>query len=431
MSDEQIPGMEGGRSGEQDVPDPLPPPPPLAFPPPPGGWEAVAASAAPGEAPPARRRGRVVLSAVLAGLLLLGGIGIGWGLTKGFGGKSSSGAEAPLTAARPSVGQADQALNVQAVADQVEPAVVDINTVLLADSSGRTAEAAGTGMILTATGQVLTNNHVVQGATSITVTIEGRSGTFSAQVVGADPTDDVALIQIEGVSGLPTVTLADSSTLKVGQDVVAIGNALGQGGTPSVTSGTILSLGRSITVSDGRGGTESLTNVIQMDAPIQPGDSGGPLVNAAGQVVGVITAGSREGRSQGPSEVGFAITSNDALSVVNEIRAGHESSTIIIGPVGFLGVEVQNLDQAAITRLGLNVSSGALVVGIFPGSPAARAGMPADSVITAIDGTKVESADALGPIIHQYEPGDQIEVTWVDQRGTHTSVVRLVTGPAV
>jgi S1-C subfamily serine protease len=428
MSDEQTPEIEDPPVGGQLMPEPPPSMPP-AFPPPPGGWEAAPAGKVE-ETPTERRRSRVIVSAVLAGVLLLGGVGIGWGLTKGFGG-SPSGAQAPLTAAQPPSGQADQALNVQAVADQVEPAVVDIDTVILADVSGRTAEAAGTGMILTSSGQVLTNNHVIQGATSISVTIQGRSGTYSAQVVGADPTDDVALLQVQGVSGLPTVTLADSSALKVGQDVVAIGNALGQGGAPAVTSGNILALGRSITVSDGRGGTESLVNVIEMDAPIQPGDSGGPLVNAAGQVVGVITAGSREGRSGGTSRVGFAITSNSALGVVNDIRAGNESSTVIIGPVGFLGVEVQNLDAAARARIGLNVSSGALVVGVFPGSPAAQAGMPANSVITAIDGTNVASADALGPIIHQYEPGDQIEVTWVDQRGTHTSVVRLVTGPAV
>jgi S1-C subfamily serine protease len=129
--------------------------------------------------------------------------------------------------------------------------------------------------------------------------------------------------------------------------------------------------------------------------------------------------------------VGFAITSNAALSVVNEIRAGHASSKIILGQPGFLGVEVQNLDAAAISRLGLNVTSGALVVGVFPGSPAAKAGMSSDSVITAINGAHIESADTLGPIIHQYKSGDQIRVTWVDQKGLHTSTVRLIDGPAV
>jgi S1-C subfamily serine protease len=428
MTDEGVPEMDEQQGVEASMPEPPPP----QFPPPPGGWEWWSTPAVPAEEHPRHGRGRVVLAAVLAGLLLLGGIGIGWGLTRGFGGSSRTGTRAPLTAVQPSVGHADQALNVKAVAAQVEPAVVDVNTTILVDASGRTAQAAGTGMIVTSTGQVLTNNHVIRSATSIRITVEGHQGTYTAKVLGADPTDDIALLQIQGLSGLPTVTLADSSTLSVGQDVVAIGNALGQGGSPTVTQGSISSLGQSITVSDGRGGTESLTDVIEMDAPIQPGDSGGPLVNAAGQVVGMITAGSRDSRSQqAVSSVGFAITSNAALSVVNEIRAGHESAKIILGQPGFLGVEVANLDAAAISRLGLNVTSGALVVGVFPDSPADDAGMSRDSVITAINGVHVESADTLGPIIHQYKSGDQIQVTWVDQKGSHTSTVRLIDGPAV
>jgi S1-C subfamily serine protease len=369
------------------------------------------------------------VAAVLATLLLISGIGIGWGLTRGLGNGGASGGQAPITAVQQP--RADQAINVAAVAAKVKPAVVDVNTRVLVDVSGRTAEAAGTGMVLTASGQVLTNNHVIRGATSIQVTVVGRPGSYTAQVVGADPTDDVALLQIQGISGLPTVTLADSSTLDVGQDVVAIGNALGRGGEAAVTQGSVTGVGQSITVSDGRGGTESLNDIIETDAPIQPGDSGGALVNAAGQVVGMITAGSREGRSQTVSRVGYAITSNTALRIVNEIRAGRSSSTIIIGQVGFLGVEVQNLDADTIARLGLNVSSGALVTGVFPGSPAAQAGMTSNSVITAINGTAVDSADALGPVIHRYKPGDQIKVTWVDHNGSHTSTVRLIAGPAV
>jgi S1-C subfamily serine protease len=413
-------------------------PPPLDFPPPPPGpwlpWagEGPTATSA-GEAPPApeRKRGRSLVAAVLATFLLISGIGIGWGLTRGFGNGASHGGQAPITAVQQPQGRADQAINVAAVATKVKPAVVDVNTRVLVDVSGRTAEAAGTGMVLTASGQILTNNHVIRGATSIQVTVVGRPGSFTAQVVGADPTDDVALLQVQGVSSLPTVTLADSSTLDVGQDVVAIGNALGQGGSPTVTQGSVTGVGRSITVSDGRGGTESLNDIIETDAPIQPGDSGGALVNAAGQVVGMITAGSREGRSQAVSRVGYAITSNTVLRIVNEIRAGRSSSTIIIGQVGFLGVEVENLDADTIARLGLGISSGALVTGVFPGSPAAQAGMTSNSVITAINGTAVDSADALGPVIHKYQPGDQIKVTWVDHSGSHTSTVRLIAGPAV
>jgi S1-C subfamily serine protease len=283
-------------------------------------------------------------------------------------------------------------------------------------------------MIVTSSGEVLTNNHVVEGASRIDVTIAGRSGTYVADFIGADTANDIALLQIEGVSGLPTVTLADSSNLSVGQGVVAIGNALGRGGDPAVTEGSITDLGRSISVGDGRGGTEQLNDVIQTDAQIQPGDSGGALVNSAGQVVGVITAGSRDLRTQSETGSGFAIQSNNALDVVNEIRAGHEEGSIVIGPAGYVGVGAQDLDQATANRL--NVSSGVLVSGVTAGTPAARAGITEGSVITAINGEHISSVDELGPAIHRHSPGEQITVTWVDHGATHTATLRLVSGPA-
>ena len=392
--------------------------------------------------PPRPRRGRSALAAVVAGLVLLGGgIGIGWVLSRGG---TAASTRSPIEAAPqtlPSTGRADRALDVQAIADRVDPALVDINTVLdpgsLAGGTGGrsglpTERAAGTGMVLTSTGEVLTNNHVIQGATSITVTVVGRSGSFVAKVVGADPKADVALLQMEGVSGLPTVTLADSSTSTVGQEVVAIGNALGQGGSPTVTDGTISGLNRSITVGGGSGGTEHLSGLIQTDAPISPGDSGGPLVNVSGQVVGMITAGATGGQRQRVSSVGYAIPATSALAVVNQIRTGHGSSTIIIGQPGFLGVEVQSLDPTVAAQLGLKVSSGALVVAVIPGTPAAVAGMSRYAVITAIDGRPIASADALGPAIRGHRPGEELRVTWVDRAGgTHTATVRLISGPAV
>jgi S1-C subfamily serine protease len=286
-------------------------------------------------------------------------------------------------------------------------------------------------MILTSSGEVLTNNHVIAGATSITVTIQGRSGAYRATVLGADPTDDVALIQIEGVSGLPTVSLGDSSSLSLGQRVVAIGNALGRGGTPTITTGTITGLNRSITVRDETGGVEELNNLIQSNAPISPGDSGGPLVNGSGHVIGIITAAARDVPFDRVSNVGFAIPINTAAGIANQIRAGHATSDIIIGQPGFLGVEVRNLQAGEAGRLGLDVDSGALVVGVVPGMPAAEAGIRAPAVITAAAGHKVSSADALGPIIYQYKPGQQISVTWVDRNGTHTATVQLASGPAV
>jgi S1-C subfamily serine protease len=400
-----------------DPPDPAhvsgwpPPPPPTPSPSQPPVSPASAA----------RRPGRIV-AAILAALLLLGaGAGLGWGLTRDQGSTRAIGGS--------SNGQAATSLDVQAIADRVEPAVVDINTEIQG-SFGQIGQGAGTGMLLTSSGEVLTNNHVVQGATKIEVSITGRPGTYPATVVGVDFKDDVALLQVQGVSGLPTVTLADSSDLVLGQEVVAIGNALGQGGSPSVSEGTVSALERSITVAGGLGGSERLTGLIQMDAPIQPGDSGGPLVDSSARVVGMITAAAQSNFGQSTSSIGFAIPSNDALGIVREIRAGNETSTIVIGPTGFLGVGVRDLDSETAARLGLNITSGALVLSVRPGAPAESAGITPESVITAINGQRVSSADALGTAIYRHDPGEQIRVTWVDGSGTHSATVRLITSPA-
>jgi S1-C subfamily serine protease len=423
----EVPPDGGSGTASETGPD-APPPFPFAE------W---GPSRAPGTAlggpPPRRPIGRVVLAAVVAGLVLVAsGVGIGWVLTRG---DSSSGARAPLGAVStaPRI-EANQDLDAEAVADKVEPAVVNINTVLDAnpfDDVPARGRGAGTGMIVTSDGQVLTNNHVIEGATTIEVTVAGRSQAYVAHFVGAAPDDDVALLQIQGVSGLPTVALADSSRLEVGQEVLAIGNALGRGGPPTVTEGRISALDRTITISDGRGGTERLSGLIQTDAAIQPGDSGGPLVNSASQVVGMITAGSRDSRFESGSRFGFAISSSTALSIVNEIRAGRASSSIIIGEPGFLGVEVQELDAATADRLGLGSTEGVLIVGATPGTPAARVGISEGSVITAIDGQRISSIDELGAALHQHGPGEEVRVTWVDENGTHTATARLISGPAI
>jgi S1-C subfamily serine protease len=402
-------------------PLPLPawPPPPRPIPPPPSTVSLDRA--------PVRPRGGRIVAGILAALVLLGsGIGIGWALTRA----SSSGSQPPVAAVQPEQPKTGgQDLTAEQIAAQVDPAIVDIDTVLT-DGFGRTGAAAGTGMVVTSSGEVLTNNHVIEGATQIHVTVSGRSNTYTAHVVGVDPKGDVALLQIEGASDLSTVTFADSTTLHVGDEVVALGNALGRGGTPQVTEGAITALSQSIQVSDGRGGTEDLEGLIQIDASIQPGESGGPLVNRAGQVIGMITAGQRSQFSSS-SSVGFAITSNAALHVVNEIRAGHESDGIIIGPPGFLGVGVDELDAATASQLGLAANGGVLVVRVSPDSPAAKAGISANSVITRINGTTVHSVDELGTAIRAHDPGEQISVTWVDQSGTHSAAVTLISGPAV
>lgn len=374
----------------------------------------------------------IVVAFVVAAIAATGsGIGVGWGLARALRTPTVATApvaspiaqvpiqtQAPIQPASPATGGTGS-LNAQAIAAKVDPAIVDINTATGLGS------AAGTGMILTSSGEVLTNNHVVDQSTSISVTIAGRSNTYTATVIGVDPTADIALIQIQGVSGLPTVTLASSSALQVGDQIIAIGNALGAGGTPSVTQGAITALDQTITASEGGGQSEQLSGMIQADARIQPGDSGGALVNSAGQVVGMITAGEAQGFRSQVSTTDYAIPSDELLRVVNLIRSGQASSEIVRTQNSYLGVQVRTLDQAQATQLGLSVSSGALVVTVQAGSAADRAGITRGVVITAIGGTPVTDSASLGPALHAFQPGQKVSITYVDQGGTHTTTATL------
>ena len=373
----------------------------------------------------------LVAAMAIAGIVgLAGGAAAGWEVGRANrAAAATTSATAPIVAAAPASGSGAASGSPQALAAIVDPAVVDINTTL--ETASGSGSAAGTGMILTPTGQVLTNNHVVEGSTSITVTIAGRSRDYTATVIGVDPSADVALIQIQGVSGLPTVTLASSSALTVGQQVTAIGNALGQGGTPALTQGAITALDQVITASSGGGNSEQLSGMIESDASISPGDSGGPLVNSAGQVIGMITAGQASGRRATTAQLGWAIPSDTALAVVNRMRAGQASPDIILGQAGFMGVTVQAFDAAAVAQMGLDVTSGVIVSGFAPGSPAEAAGMSPGSVITAAAGSSVTSLNDLGAAVHSHKPGEKIQVTWVDTGGHHTATLTLIAGPAV
>jgi len=235
------------------------------------------------------------------------------------------------------------ALTTPQIAAKVGPGLVDVVTTV----GYQGGKAAGTGMVLTSTGEVLTNNHVIDGATSIKATDVGNGRTYTAKVVGYDKTHDVAVLQLQNASGLQTVTLS-SAGAQTGQKVVALGNALGKGGTPSVVSGRINGLGQSITASDaGAGNAEQLTGMIGHNAPIQPGDSGGPLVNTEGEVIGMNTAASGSSGSGSPSQSGqartatqaFAIPITRASSLADQIEAGTPSSTVHIGATAFLGIE--------------------------------------------------------------------------------------------
>ena len=230
---------------------------------------------------------------------------------------------------------------VSSIAAKVDPGLVDIDTTL--GYSGE--EAAGTGIVLTSNGEILTNNHVIDGATTISVTDVGNGKTYSASVVGYDKTKDVAVLQLHDASGLQTASI-NTSTASVGETVVGIGNAGGTGGTPSAAGGTVTALNQSITASDeGDGTSEQLTGLIETNADIQAGDSGGSLVNSAGQVIGMDTAASSGTSFQSARESsgyqGYAIPIGEATTLAKEIEAGDSSSTVHIGTTAFLGVEIQ------------------------------------------------------------------------------------------
>jgi S1-C subfamily serine protease len=307
--------------------------------------------------------------------------------------------------------------------------IVDINTSAhVLGSDGLTPLGAGSGMILTPDGEILTNNHVVEGASGIQVVIPGH-GSETATVVGVDPTDDVALLRLKDVSGLAPVAIGDASAVQVGDAITAIGNAFGKGGPPSIARGTVTAVHRTIVASDPTGtSSERLSDVIQIAASVHPGDSGGALVNADGQVIGIITAGPSQSDQAG---IGFAIPIDHALGIVNQIRAGHGSSDILLGERGFLGVGVQAMDPQTAAQLGLNDTSGVLVTGVEPGSPADKAGIIAPAAIRTIDGRTIGNLDDLGAALHAKTPGQQADISWVDGSGSHTATVTLIAGPAV
>ncbi len=315
---------------------------------------------------------------------------------------------------------------VSSIAAKVDPGLVDIDTTL--GYSGE--EAAGTGIVLTSNGEILTNNHVIDGATTIRVTDVGNGKTYSASLVGYDKTKDVAVLQLHNASGLQTASI-NTSTASVGETVVGIGNAGGTGGTPSAAGGTVTALNQSITASDeGDGTSEQLTGLIETDANIQAGDSGGSLVNSAGQVIGMDTAAS-SGTSFQSAQVssgyqGYAIPIGEATTLAKEIEAGDSSSTVHIGTTAFLGVEI----QAAGDGYGNGGSNGATVAGVITNSPAQEVGLGAGDVITSVNGHTVDGANALTSALAPYKPGDKVTIGWTDALGeTHTASVTLSSGP--
>jgi S1-C subfamily serine protease len=386
-----------------------------------------------------------VLGAGLAVVLLL----VFLSPAGGSGGSSLPGGDAvpsPADSAPP------LAKSQQGIVSKARPGVVIINTTLQYDSEA----AAGTGMVLNPDGLVLTNNHVIEDSTAVTATVPATGKTYTARVIGYDKTGDIALIQLQEASGLATVPVGDSSSVKAGQTVVALGNAGGQNQI-STAPGQVTGLGQTITASDEAGSTssETLHGMIQTNADIVPGDSGGPLAGPAG-VIGTDTAGSDADASQ--QAAGFAIPIDTALSVARQIAAGRASAVVAIGYPPFLGIfigagsdsnpqdQAQQQEQeygssggpsCSTSNANLSApaaiapaSSGALVDGTICGSPAERAGMTGGAVITTVNGQAVGSPDDLSRALARFHPGDTISLTWVSPSGQRTtSSIRLAAGP--
>jgi S1-C subfamily serine protease len=408
--------------------------------------------------PPRRSRGRHALGLTATAVVALA-VGAGAGIGLSQGGSTPTG---NTTATSKTM------LTTPQIASRVDPGLVDVTSTL----GYQGATAKGTGIVLTSNGEVLTNNHVVNGATSVSVTDIGNGKTYKATVVGYDQSHDVAVLQLSGASGLTTATTGNSSTVKVGDNVVGLGNAGGAGGTPSVAAGTVTALNQSITASDeGSGSSEQLSGLIQTNANIQPGDSGGPLVNSYGQIIGMDTAASSSGSpvgngsggsgngfggfgsgfggsdngsgsgfggsdngsgsgsdngssnsGQASSTQGFAIPIDTALSIASQIEAGQASSTVHIGATAFLGLEIASSDQQD--------SSGVALAGAASGTPAAAAGLGQGDVITSLGGQSVSTGTDIQNILVGHHPGDTISIGWTDSSGqSHTATVTLASGP--
>jgi S1-C subfamily serine protease len=370
---------------------------------------------------PAKRRGtlRAGLVGGLVGAVVAGGVA--FGTVKATDNSASSVVAPPAAAlATPSTGAASAlagAFDVHAVLSKVGNAVVAIE---VGQQRGQNiyGTGAGSGFIISDDGYVITNNHVVEGADAITVKF--ADGTDEpATVVGTSPTHDVAVVKIKDIHGATPLQLADSSTLRVGDSVLAIGNALDLGDSPTVTLGIVSAKDRSIDTQGENGATEHLTGLIQTDAAINPGNSGGPLVNAAGQVVGINSAG-----VPGANNIGFAIDINGVKDVINQLEQGKDVSAS--DPfLGVATVSVSDLDESGRQQFNVKATSGAVVEEVVPGAAADKAGLKIGDVIVKVDGKDIKTSDDLRSALQAKKPGDTMTVV-VNRAGTTQTITVTV-----
>lgn len=397
-----------------DIPQPTTPPEPVAPLTPPAMDDWV-----PPTPPRPRKSSPVLVSALVAAV-----IGATTGYIAGHHSVGSSSVSIQTSNASDSGALLPSGATIPQLVTKVSPSVVSI------DVKAGDSEDQGTGMIISADGLVLTNNHVIAAAItggSITVTRTGGVRPLNATLVGTDPANDIALIKIDNISNLPIVTFGNSTTLVVGDAVVAIGNALGlAAGTPTVTQGIVSALGRTVTASDSSASSsETLSNMIQTDAAINPGNSGGPLLDALGHVVGMNTAvaGTLPDGSSAQN-IGFAIpASRIELEIPLLMKGG-----IITSHKARLGVEIMTVDPSVAQSDGLSVNSGALVLQVVSGGSADKAGIQSGDVIVSMDGRSITNADQVTAFMQSHRPGNKVRVGLV--RGTSRLTVTATLGIA-
>jgi len=314
--------------------------------------------------------------------------------------------------------------DIQGVLAKVEPAVVSVRTEAFQRggfffNDVQRVRGAGTGMIITSDGDVLTNSHVVEGATTITVTLQGDKSPRPADLVSRDPIADVAVVKIRNATNLPTVKLGDSDKLQVGDNVLAIGNALDLVGGPTVTDGIVSALNR--TLGDNSGG-EQLDNLIQTDAAINNGNSGGPLVNADGEVVGMNTVVIQAtGSGNLVQNIGFAISINSIKPIVEQLKNGKAP----VHSTTFFGATLATVTPDIKQRLNLDVDSGAFVNDVVAGSPAENAGIQAGDVITKFGDKDIKTAQDLVDEVRAHKAGDKVAVEYHRGANKRTATVTL------
>jgi S1-C subfamily serine protease len=318
---------------------------------------------------------------------------------------------AVVVASALALGRASSADAVTGSSPRAGVVVVETNLAFTGDA------AAGTGIVLTSSGEVVTNNHVIRGATTIRVTDVSTRRSYAAHVVGYSVSKDVAVLKLVNAHGLTTATIGDSSNVFNGESVTAVGNAGGTGSLTVVT-GRVTGLGQAITVSDDQGGSNRLTGMIETSAPLQPGDSGGPLL-ANGRVIGLDAAAGSSGYS---GREGYAIPVNTVVSLAGQIEAGHKSSTVHVGPTAFLGVL---LDSSS----GQDVP-GASVRDVVSGSAADRAGLGGGDTITGLAGRTITTPTSLQKAVLQLSPGKPVLLRWTDGYGYgRSATIRPAAGP--